>query len=70
MASLVTDTRFEVFMDEVSKMREVAIRDSLNDQVVGDVGKMAAALGEIRTYTAILDAYEHYTLSPPQEVQE
>lgn len=66
MASLVMDPRFRVFMDAVYDSKEIAQRDSMNDAVVGDLGKMSAALGEIRAFTAITDIYEHH-LSQQQE---
>lgn len=69
MASLVLDTRFRVYMDCVYDMHEQAVRDSINDAVIGDHGKMAGALGEIRAFTALIDQYEHHINNPPEPVE-
>lgn len=54
MITLAGDSRFQLFVNEVRGMRESAIQDLCNDTVVADHARLAAAVGEIRTYSAIL----------------
>lgn len=53
-ASLAGDTRFQVFIQQLRDQRETAIMDMCNDAVVESHTKMAAAVGEVRTYNSIL----------------
>ncbi len=54
MIRLCGDTRFQLFIEQLREMREAAILDLCNDQVVESHAKMAAAVGEVRTYTGII----------------
>lgn len=59
---LCGDTRFQLFIEEVRGQREAAINDLCMDAVVESHAKLAASVGEIRTYTGILslvDAHIH-----------
>lgn len=66
MLSLLGNPSFQVYMEEVRAMKDLAVRDAVNDLVVGDVGKMSAALGSIRTYLDLLDAYDEASANPQQ----
>lgn len=54
MIELCGDTRFQVFIEQVRGQREAAIQDLCIDAVVENHAKLAAAVGEVRTYTGIL----------------
>lgn len=54
MIQLAGDTRFQLFIETVRGQREAAIEDLCNDAVVESHAKLAAAVGEIRTYSGIL----------------
>lgn len=64
MLSLIGNPSFQVYMEEVRSMKDLAVRDAVNDLVVGDLGKMSAALGSIRTYLDLLDAYDEASANP------
>ena len=64
MLSLLGNPSFQVYMEEVRAMKDLAVRDAVNDMVVGDLGKMSAALGSIRTYLDLLDAYDDASANP------
>lgn len=64
MLSLIGNPSFQVYMEEVRSMKDLAVRDAVNDLVVGDAGKMSAALGSIRTYLDLLDAYDEASANP------
>lgn len=51
---LAGHTSFQFYVEQIRTMREAAIQDLCNDEVVGNELKTAAAIGEIRTFTAIL----------------
>lgn len=54
MISLAGDTRFQLFVEQIRAQQDAAIEDLCNDLVVESHAKMAAAVGEIRTYRGIL----------------
>lgn len=55
---LAGDDRFRAYNEQIRQMREAAIMDLCNDAVVDSPTKMAAAIGEIRTYSSILSLTE------------
>lgn len=62
MIQLCGDTRFILFIEQIRAQREAAINDLCNDSVVENHAKLAAGVGEVRTYTGILslaDAHIH-----------
>jgi hypothetical protein len=52
---LATHEPFLRFMEEIERMREAALRDACRNDVVENLGRVAASLGEIRCYTDIKD---------------
>lgn len=54
MNALAGDTRFQLFIEQVRLQREAAISDICLDAVVENHAKLAAAVGEIRTYSGII----------------
>ena len=48
------DVKFHALFDSLYSSREAAIADLCNDAVVGDMNKILATIGEIRTYTSLL----------------
>ena len=70
MLSLLANPAFEELIAEIREMKDAAVRDSVNDAVVGDTGKMLAAAGEIRAYLSILDLYQGFADNPQNVVDE
>lgn len=64
MLSLLSNPAFESLIEEIREMKDQAVRDSINDAVVGDSNKVLAAAGEIRAYLSILDLYQSFADNP------
>lgn len=70
MAELVHDTRFEKFIDLVRDHRERAVMDACLDVTVKCPRASMAAIGEIRAYTSIIEAYDDFLDQPPPQDDE
>lgn len=70
MLSLLANPAFALFVDEIRNMKDQAVRDSVNDAVVGDANKLVVAAGEIRAYLSILDLYQSFADNPQNVVDE
>lgn len=57
--SLAANPNFLAYLEELRAVKDVAVRDMVNDSVVGDVNKMMAAAGSVRTYLDILDDFQN-----------
>ncbi len=60
--SLASNPNFQVYLEELRSAKDIAVRDMVNDSVVGDVNKMMAAAGNVRTYLDILEDFENISL--------
>lgn len=58
ITQLAGSDSFDVFMGAVRDQMDVALRDSLNDEVAKSDRLSLLAKGECRTYLAIIDLYE------------
>lgn len=69
IAPLLGHPNFENFVQLIRQMREQAIEDACTDSVVADERASMAAIGEIRTYKAILDTYDQARAVPVEKAE-
>lgn len=60
MLNLVQNVHFQQFMDLLKDHREASVRDACSDAVVKCQRSSLSAVGEIKTYTYILDTYQEF----------
>jgi hypothetical protein len=70
MLSLLANPAFDELINEIDQMKDAAVRDLVNDAVVGDNNKVMAAIGEVRSYLSILDLYQGFADNPQNVVDE
>lgn len=58
---LAGDVRFKAFVRELENMRDDALNNAIIDASLQSPGTAYAALGEVRTYLAILNLVKEYT---------
>ena len=63
MFSLVGNTNFQLFIENLKQMRENAMLDASSDRVVSDKRLLQTYLGEIRAYGDIIATYEDFKTS-------
>lgn len=70
MESLVANPNFEEFIDELRTMKDASILYAVSHTTVRDQRESLAALGEVRAYLDIIDAYEAHRAPVDNRVVE